>query len=130
MLVMQQFGCVVKQGRTMKITDQAELDRIGAKANELQDGLFVFAHQGRFVLDTHVCIGTDVPDDQFYFVTEYQDKAINDPERHEVDLCNVSFLSGHFDFMGEYDQTSVCAYTTRQEMMDHINRFMVERNHY
>lgn len=106
----------------MEITDKAELDRIMREYGELQDGLFVFAGQGEWVCDTHVCRGADADGTEYYFVTEYT--HIGD----HADICNVSFLGG-FDF-AEYEETSVIAYTTRQEMTDHINRFMVARNHF
>lgn len=103
----------------MKITDTNTIDQFCNDAGEVQDGLFMFAHQGKFALDTAVYIA----DTEYYLVYEYEAKD-GDP-----DLCNISHLNGG-DIYGMYAQKSVTAYTTREEMMAHIAAWITAKNHF
>ena len=105
----------------MEITDKNEHARIMNECGELQDGLWLFAGQAQYALDTHCCDGA------YWFVTEFKHKRPHGPE-----LCNFSYMNfaEPTDLFSEYEETGVYCYTTAAEMHAHVARFAAERNHF
>jgi hypothetical protein len=105
----------------MKITDKTRIAHIETNFSECQDGLTITAQQAKFVLDCAMYSDMKGEETDFFVITQL--------ENPESEVFNFTFIDADLDLKA-YKVTETTAYTTREEMMQHITAFMIEKNHF
>lgn len=112
--------------RDMRITNREEIDALAKKTSELRDGLTLFASQMQYALDA--CVHYIDDDTNLYVINEYERTSDKASENECCERYNISSMTSFNNLFECYRETSVVAYTARDEYLAHCARFISENN--